>query len=69
MVEAGLNFFFNMIKWVFNDFLIRVKILNIPVLYLLLAILLLGIVINGLLNTPTAGKFILSSSNDRKGKK
>lgn len=40
MVDAGLTFFFDMIKWVFNDFLIRVKILNIPVLYLLLAILL-----------------------------
>ena len=24
MVEAGLDFFFDMIKWVFNDFLIRI---------------------------------------------
>ena len=33
MVEKGLDFFFDMIKWVFTDFLIKVKILNISVLF------------------------------------
>ena len=66
MVDAGLNFFFNMIKWVFNDFLIRIKILNIPVLYLFLAILLLGIVINGLINTTNAGNLVVFGSNSRR---
>ncbi len=65
MVEAALNFFFNMIKWVFNDFLLKIKILDIPVLYLFLAILLLGIVINGLINKVSAGGLILNSSRGK----
>lgn len=66
MVEASLDFFFNIIKWVFNDFLLRIKVLNIPVLYIFLAILLLGIVINGLINTPNAGNLVVTSSNSRR---
>lgn len=65
MVEAALNFFFDIIKWVFNDFLLKIKILNIPVLYLFLAILLLGIVINGLINKVSAGSLILNSSRGK----
>lgn len=65
MVEAALEFFFSMIKWVFNDFLLKIKILNIPVLYLFLAILLLGIVINGLINKVSAGSLILNSSRSK----
>lgn len=66
MVQASLEFFFDMISWVFNDFLIRIKILDIPVLYLFLAILLLGIVINGLINRVSAGSLVLGSSRSRR---
>lgn len=62
MVEAGLDFFFDMIKWVFSDFLIKVKILNISVLYYFLAIILLGIVIGGLINSVSAGNMVFKSS-------
>lgn len=62
MVEKGLDFFFDMIKWVFTDFLIKVKILNISVLYYFLAILLLGIVIGGLINSVSAGNMVFKSS-------
>ena len=66
MVKQGLDFFFSMIKWVFNDFLIKVKILDISVLYYFLAIMLLGIVIGGLINTTNAGNLVVSSSNARR---
>lgn len=62
MVEAGLDFFFDMIKWVFNYFLIRVKILNISVLYYFLAILVLGFVIGGLINGVSAGNWVIKAS-------
>lgn len=66
MVEAGLEFFFDIIKWVFNDFLIKIKILNIPVLYYFLAIIILGIVIGGLINTASAGSIIGYASRSRR---
>lgn len=66
MVEAALDFFFDIIKWAFNDFLLKIKILNIPVLYIFLAILLLGIVINGLINRVSAGSLVLGSSKSRR---
>lgn len=65
MVETGLNFFFDMIKWVFTDFLIKVKILNISILYYFLAIILLGIIIGGLINSGSAGNFVFKFSNKR----
>lgn len=66
MVIQGLDYFFSVIKWVFNDFLIQVKILDISVLYYFLAIMLLGIVIGGLINTTNAGRLVLSSSKKSK---
>lgn len=66
MVEVALEFFFNMVKWVFNDFLIRIKILDIPVLFYFLAIILLGIIISGLINTTNAGRFVVNSSRSSK---
>lgn len=65
MVEKGIDFFFDMLKWSF-DFLIDVKLLGISVLYYFLAILLLGVVIGGLINTSTAGNVISSASNSNK---
>lgn len=62
MVEVSLEFFFNMVKWVFNDFLIRIKILDIPVLFYFLAIILLGIIISGLINTTNSGRVVFNSS-------
>lgn len=66
MVEAALDFFFDIINWVFTDFLIRIKILNISLLYYFLAILILGIVIAGLINTSNAGTLINTSSHTRR---
>lgn len=65
MVEAGLDFFFDMIKWVFNDFLMKIKILGIPVLYYFLAILVLGFIIAGLINSVNAGNIVVKSSSRR----
>ncbi len=65
MVEAGLDFFFDMIKWVFNDFLMKIKILGIPVLYYFLAILVLGFIISGLINSVNAGNIVVKSSSRR----
>lgn len=66
MVEAALDFFFDMIAWVFNDFLIKVKILGIPVLYYFLAILILGFIIGGLINSVSAGNLVSYASNTRR---
>lgn len=52
--ESGLEMFFNTIKWVFTDFLIRIEILGIPVLYYLLALAVLGIIIAGVLSTVSS---------------
>lgn len=68
--SAVLDFFFNMIKWVFNDFLLRVKVLNVPVLYLFFAILIIGIIISGVLNTTQGGYMnAVSTSRERKREK
>lgn len=64
MVSAAIDFFFDMIKWSF-DFLLQVKILGIPVLYLLLAVLLLGFIIVALVNVPNAGNSIIYASNSK----
>lgn len=69
MVEAALDFFFDMIAWVFNDFLIRVKILGISVLYYFLAIMILGFIIGGLINSVSAGRIVVNSSRKRKSDK
>lgn len=61
MVQEGINFFFRIIKWVFTDFLIRVKILNVSILYIFLAITMIGIIIGGVLNTVNAGVNTVSS--------
>lgn len=68
MVEAGLDFFFDMIKWVFTDFLIKIKILNVSLLYYFLAIILLGIIIGALINPVSAGNWVHWSSgyNERR---
>lgn len=66
MVQASLDFFFDMIAWVFNTFLIRIQLFEIPILYYFLAILLLGIVINGLINRVSAGSLVLGSSRSRR---
>lgn len=65
MVEAGLDFFFDIIKWVFNDFLMKIKILGIPVLYYFLSILVLGFIIAGLINSVNAGNIVVKSSSRR----
>lgn len=69
MVEAALDFFFNMIKWVFNDFLIDIKILDISILYYFLAIMILAFIIGGLINSVTAGRIVVNSSRSRKSNK
>lgn len=66
MVEKGLDFYFDMIKWVFTDFLINVKILGISVLYYFLAIILLSVVILGLVNSVSAGNIVNYASNTRR---
>lgn len=66
MVEKGLDFYFDMIKWVFTDFLINVKILGISVLYYFLAIILLSVVILGLINSVSAGNLVNYASNTRR---
>lgn len=65
MVEAALDFFFDMIKWSFN-FLLNVEILNVPVLYILFAILLLAFIITALVNIPNAGNAIISAGNSKR---
>lgn len=65
MVESALDFFFDMIKWVFNDFLIDIKILGISVLYYFLAIMILAFIIGGLINSVTAGNLVNYASNSR----
>lgn len=52
--DAGLDFFFSMIKWVFTDFLINIKVLGFPVLYIFIAIVLVGLVMFGMLNFSTS---------------
>ena len=46
-----IEYFFKIIKWVFNDFLINIKVIGIPVLYLFVAVYVSGMVISGLINT------------------
>lgn len=65
MVEAALDFFFDMINWVFNDFLMQIKILGIPLLFYFLAIMILGIIITALINPANAGNLIYSASTAR----
>ncbi len=65
MVAASIDFFFDMIKWSFN-FLLRVEILNIPVLYYLFAIMILGFVIIALVNVPNAGNSIIKASRSKR---
>lgn len=67
MQELGITYFFDIIKWVFSDFLLRVTVLSIPVIYYLIAILVLGIVFAGVLNTAR-GAFNNVKSHVRKGK-
>lgn len=69
MVEAGLEFFFNMIKWVFNTFLMQIKILNIPLLYYFLVISIMAIVINGILNASYIGSPPMRSIRSYKQRK
>lgn len=69
MVESSLDFFFDIIKWVFNDFLINIKILGISVLYYFLAIMVLGFIILGLINNVNAGNLVIRSSKKSGGKK
>lgn len=49
--ESTLKFFFDMINWVFNDFLMEITILDIPVLYYFVAFILFSILIGGIVNT------------------
>lgn len=49
--ETALRFFFNTINWVFNDFLIKITILDIPLLYYFVALILFSILIGGIVNT------------------
>lgn len=62
MVEAGLDYFFDRLKWVFNVFLIQIKILDIPLLYYFFALIILSIVISALINTSNAGRLVVRSS-------
>ena len=62
MVEAGLDYFFYRLKWVFNVFLIQIKILDIPLLYYFFALIILSIVISALINTSNAGRLVFRSS-------
>lgn len=68
MQEQGINYFFEMIKWVFTDFLIKVTVLNIPIIYFLVAISLIGLIISGVLNTAKGAYNNVRSSKHRKEK-
>lgn len=52
MQEASLDFFFDMFKFCF-DFLSKVTVLGIPVLYIFLGILIVSVVMLGLLNVSS----------------
>lgn len=65
MVQAALDFFFDMLKWSF-DFLLTIEILNVPVLYIFFAILLLGFIIVALVNVPNAGNSIIKASRSKR---
>ena len=49
--ETTLKFFFDTVQWVFNEFLIEITILDIPVLYYFVALILFSILIGGIVNT------------------
>lgn len=66
VTKSGIDFFFDCLKWIFSDFLMKVKVLDIPVLYYFLAIAMVGILIGGLLNTVQAGVSGSISSNQRR---
>jgi len=67
-INAGLDFFFDMIKWVFTYFLIEIKIFDISLLYYFFSLLILGFVIGGLINSVSAGNWVYRSSNFHKNK-
>lgn len=53
--QTALDFFFEMIRWVFNDFLIRVTVLGVPVLWFFIAFIVIAVVISGVINTTRSG--------------
>ncbi len=66
--EAGLDFFFDMIKWCWY-FLTRVTVLGVPVLFIFLGIIVIGIVMAGLLNNSTKALGAGISSERRRRQK
>lgn len=53
--QQGIEFFFDMIKWVFGTFLIKIKILEVPVLYYFIVIIIFSVIIAGVVNTAHSG--------------
>lgn len=68
MQAKGIEFFFDRIKWVFNEFLMKITVLNIPVLYYLIAIALFAIIVAGVLNTAKGAYGSVTSYNNQKAR-
>lgn len=49
--ETTLKFFFDTVQWVFNEFLIEITVLDVPILYYFVALILFSILIGGIVNT------------------
>ena len=54
MIYIAIEFFFSVIRWVFNDFLLSIVIFEIPLLYWLIALGIAAILINALLSNSSA---------------
>ena len=60
MIEKSIDFFFNIIKWVFNDFLLRIKIYGVPLIYYFLVLTIVAIVFMGLINSAKISRLPFS---------
>lgn len=50
MVEAGIDFYFRILKQVFTVWLVQFTVFGVPVIYVIIAVIIFGIVVSGLLN-------------------
>ncbi len=50
--SKAIEFFLSIIKWVFTDFLVKVKVMDVPVIYIFAAMIIFVVVVTGLLNLP-----------------
>lgn len=68
MQAKGIEFFFDRIKWVFNEFLMKITVLDIPVLYYLIAIALAAIIVSGVINTAKGAYSNVTSYTNQKAR-